>query len=250
MEVQLFSEDSSISSFTVIEFIVKQALLYQGHSQISIKDNVDEDEEGKSLSFQKVLKSNYWYSESKTLMRQERVAFKKALTTALFENKPLIIWHFDGDKKFSDFESSSCIAHVKFEEILSKIKDEVSDRHGNSRKLHKNNIVLMIPCYSIEAWLFQNKSFYDELIESFEKLLKFAPESNHSSIREIIEKLNFLKSLPVEEFDEIEKIKEFFPRDKANKYYPLMAENLPYDELVKIDKSYADFIKNLEKALA
>lgn len=242
--LMIVSEDSSKAAFPTLKNLLSL-----------ITEKLDLDVSGfidPSGDMKKIAHANACFlkeepnQERQYLAREQQSYFRRLIANELGSREKFLIWHIDGDCKFSEYdETKGNIA--KFKALISDLPEQLPVRRGNGTvPVFKDNIITMVPCYSIEAWLFQNKAFFQEIIDKVEKQLPHVPEDQKPKFNHIIENLKVLQELPHEEFDEVLKIKDLFPVRESKNFYPKMAEGLPHDELMKIDKSYAKFVKKLK----
>lgn len=235
--LMIVSEDSSVSTFTTLQ---KLLLLISEKEDLNVSEIVD-----CPLELKKLATANAWLSK-----KQKYVDFVRILVNELDKLSKYLVWHIDGDCKFSEYHEE-CGNIAKFRSLIANLPERLPVRRGSGFvPVFKDNIITMVPCYSIEAWLFQNKAFYQEIIDKVEKQLPHVSGNQKEKLNQIIENLKVLQELPCEEFEEILKIKELFPIRESKNFYPKMAEGLPHDELMKIDKSYAKFVKKLKELIA
>lgn len=99
---------------------------------------------------------------------QRRVAIAKAIATAVFTPSNFVFYHVDADQCFSDPRESQPENVAFFESILTTVRqhlEALKQMHKDERSVDEmiDRVCLLLPYYSLEAWLFQNTRMGREL---------------------------------------------------------------------------------------
>lgn len=163
LSVLVLTEDSGTKSFETLRAIARELL-----------KQVDEHIQTHKVSFEPVrnelalqaLHANLWKS-TKPKDRQKQVELIRTLATQVMLEDGWVLFHFDGDRAWSERESSENVArfqtlvHEKVQALLvlnfTQLQDGSTPQDIEARaKARMTRLKTVVPFYSIEAWLFQN----------------------------------------------------------------------------------------------
>ena len=211
VKIFIISEDTGKNSFQIVKNIVEKSFLGLNY-KISQKFEYSDE-----LNNEQNVKAANWKNRNDCHFRQ----FMQKLKSKLYNNV-FIIWHIDADVIWENYNKSDNIK--KFKKFIDKIKNTPSPRNGKIIQVDlTKKIINMFPAYSIEAWLYP---FYKKVEEINKKDFK-------------------LKNIPIDEFDDIEKIK-----DKSginDKYNLQLSKQISFKRLNNVGKSYSKFIEDLKE---
>jgi hypothetical protein len=235
--ITVLSEDGSPSGqSTVLKFIKRAAVSVCATCQ---PQNLKCEPREETLQKQ-TISGNLWKCE-KPQDHAKIVQLKQYLATRLGKANSLVFYHFDGDVPWNKRES--CENKDKFQR---KIIDGVTQllakppcAIGTARSKEQvddciSRLVVVVPFYSIEAWLFQNT---DQLIENCRKKCR----SRHQKHKRVL--LSWADNPKV--LEELDKPKEQYCL-KATKNRELAETSFPWPKLESVGKSYSAFVKDLE----
>lgn len=171
---------------------------------------------------------------------RRRVEIARAIATEVFVESNFVFYHVDADQCFSAPRRSSPENVAFYEGILLTVQqhlDALKQKHGDSRPIDELicRVLLLLPYYSIEAWLFQNTRIGRELckrhhrgqhVESFD-----AWEQDRGAL------------------DEVEKPKNAGCLN-ASHYLDLATREYPNKAVYAAGKSYAESVDRLSKCNA
>jgi len=104
-------------------------------------------------------RANSWKS-SKTSDYSKRVALCKSIASQILEPDGFVFFHIDADRPWADFDSSENVAQIG-RLLLGPIRGHVARNLKVASESPKvddklQRLCFLIPCYSIESWLYQN----------------------------------------------------------------------------------------------
>lgn len=155
MGILLLSEDGSENARPTLEALVKKMMRL-----------VDEHCLTNMLPFDKpdkaavaIVRANLWKSTNPK-HRSEIVALRRTLATKLTAQPPgFVLFHIDGDCRWS--EEASCENHAQFRKsIVAKVRERIVETNSKWTKDEvdrcMSRLIVLLPFYSIEAWVYQN----------------------------------------------------------------------------------------------
>ncbi|MGK4003815.1 hypothetical protein WMF31_14380 [Sorangium sp. So ce1036] len=117
-----------------------------------------EPPEGESV--RKALRGNLWKSREPRDHRARRDLIGYIATKLLESDRAFVVYHIDGDRPWAEREASDNVA--KFRSFIeTDVRQFVEHRRLQSGRapagdLALTQLLLLVPHYSVEAWLFQN----------------------------------------------------------------------------------------------
>lgn len=217
IKIRIITEDNSKKAIEVFTNLFKSIL----------KNSIDEfdsrviklpDNDG--FNFEDVMSGNRWTQKrprDKGLSFRIR-EFKRAISQYLIGENCFILWHFDGDMEWSSSkDGEKCKTLQQFKIFIESIP-----KNEKNKRITDEHFLMLIPFYSIEAWLYQNR-----------KVLK------------TISKTEDILSVPPEKLDEIKKVKEEFTI-KA-KYNLELSRQFPFSDVFKLNKSFTSSILTIQR---
>lgn len=216
VKVRIITEDNSKDALEVYTNLFKSILknCTEGFDsrQVKIPDN-------ESFSFADVAGGNNWRQKrprDKGLSFRIK-EFKREIASYLMNKNSFILWHFDGDMKWSGSKNGTkCQTFQQFQKFIDPILEKT-----DTPDITKDRFLLLIPFYSIEAWLYQNKA-----------------------VLKTISRTDDIQKISPEELDEIEKIKEKFTI-KA-KYNRDLSKQYPFNAVFKLGKSFYQSVLTIQ----
>jgi septum formation topological specificity factor MinE len=165
LSVLLLSEDRSAGAFEVLRSLAKELLKQVDEYVHTHRVTFEPLREASALQ---ALHANIWKSTNPR-DRAKQVALFRSIATQLLLENGWVLFHFDGDRPWADRESSENVR--KFDEFVlkdvrriieGKLQEQMAGQPEARRaaaervqeRLRKLKVV--VPFYSIEAWLYQN----------------------------------------------------------------------------------------------
>jgi hypothetical protein len=148
----VLTEDSGGDGYDTIFALFKKMVVEADHG---CRTNILDPEPMQNAEARRALRANKWKSKSKLDQREIEV-LRRTIATRLLEGG-FVVFHVDGDRRWSGRESSE--NEAKFETLIrqpvqqvvaSKLDD--ADRRASTMR----RLLLLMPFYSIESWLYQN----------------------------------------------------------------------------------------------
>lgn len=210
MNILLLSEDGSKHARPTLEALVPKMLrLVDGQYRDDALRFEPPDEATVAIA-----RGNQWKSKNPR-HHSEIVALRRTLATKLTEQPPgFVLFHIDGDHRWS--EGPHCENDAQFEEIIAvKVRELVAKTNSKwtSDELNRcmSRLIVLVPFYSIEAWLYQNIKHARELCNRHHGGRHFQQfdewERDRAAIDEIVKpkeegclKSNFNRDLAENEF--------------------------------------------------
>jgi len=153
LSVLVLTEDSGKESHDVISNVTRRSFqLIVPNPRTNYIDFAPPDEQAI-----RVIRANLWKSPR---YQADRINLRRLIATKLLENEPpgFVVFHVDGDRPWSQREDSENLQ--AFKQIIEIPVQQLLTNYlkGDKQKAAKlmQRFFLMIPFYSIEAWLFQN----------------------------------------------------------------------------------------------
>lgn len=165
LSVLLLSEDRSTGAFEVLRSLAKELLKQVDEHVHTHRVTFEPLREEQALH---ALHGNIWKSTSPR-DRAKQVALFRSIATQLLLENGWVLFHFDGDRPWADRESSENTR--KFKEIVLKnvlllVEQTLQGQTPGQREAQRANaerarerlrrLKVVVPFYSIEAWLYQN----------------------------------------------------------------------------------------------
>ncbi len=227
MKIIILSEDRNKDSGEVITNIIKKALGGIDPKVNAILHTLSFDT---SWNREDVLKGTYWKSsvtKKKEPWNSQMRELMMRIINALLDEECYVFWHIDGDVTWKSFCKKRPYNHDLFHKVL-KENNTIMAQTGKMFSLDTSKLFLVMPCYSIEAWLYP-------FVETIGEV------HNHNQRRVLDE----LATIEVEEFDEIEKIKDTY--DITDTFNAELSQQFCHDTLYKIGKSYTALFKEMNE---
>lgn len=161
-----------------------------------VQPNHDEkliDVQGDHSDAQEAAQANQGKSRRKA-GHQRRVAIARAIATEIFTESNFVFYHVDADRTFGAPREPKPENVLFFENILIVVRQHIEalkQQHGDTRSTDEiiNRIRLLLPYYSLEAWLFQNTRIGRELCQKHHRAQHVGTfnewEQNRSSLDEV-----------------------------------------------------------------
>lgn len=154
LRILVFTEDSGkYAHATVVALVEKMLRLVDKHYQRG-RLSFEPPEEADAL----VARANFWRSTSPEHFRQ-RVSLVRSIATKVAEETGFVFFHIDGDCPWSQRETSQ--TRRQFEEhIVDKVRNLLSAKRPDwtPEEIERRTarLCVLVPFYSIEAWVYQN----------------------------------------------------------------------------------------------
>jgi hypothetical protein len=152
----VLTEDSGASAHDTVHALVKEMLKLlvpevQTH-RVDFKPLEDE-------SARRAMQANKWKSRNRLDERDIRQLIR-SIINELLKDESFVLYHIDGDCRWSERESSENIREFK-DRMLPHIEAGVRTRlpkldDVRALEEHMRRFRLLVPFFSIEAWLYQN----------------------------------------------------------------------------------------------
>jgi septum formation topological specificity factor MinE len=169
LSVLLLTEDSGGDAFATFQRVAKE-LLKQVDAYVNTQPQRLTFEPVREKEALQALHANIWKSD-KARDRQKQVALIGTLATQLMLENGWALFHFDGDRTWSDRASSENVK--KFQDLVRekvrlRIVMELEKRQAQASKpvvphelearanQRMTRLKQVVPFYSMESWLFQN----------------------------------------------------------------------------------------------
>lgn len=223
--ILILTEDSGERSFDTLKALIEKMLFLvdAAHVPTRVKYLPATSAARAGMRF------NCWKSQNPR-DHGKRVDLARAIATALSREDHVVIVHVDGDRPYSqsDYGNNADNLHD-----FRKLVETVVIQHlGSARKLIER-MVIVVPFYSIEAWLYQN---FDEI----QRICKESPNSRTTHDLELISSWQQDRTL----LDEVHAPKETLSlKDKYN--HRLATARFPAKATYDVGKSYANAINAL-----
>ncbi len=156
VSVLVLTEDSGTDASAVVQAVTRRLVAQaDGGCQtqlLSMEPLLDE------IATQ-ALRANFWKSASR-LHHRAIVTLREAIATKLLEENGFVVFHVDADRKWS--ESASSENARKFELLIRERVAALIDAsltRGPARRTRDEamaRLLVLLPHYSIESWLYQN----------------------------------------------------------------------------------------------
>ena len=154
LHIIVFSEDQGAAATQVVKAFAKRLFQHIEPSVPTQSLNFVPD-----LNHRSVMSGNSWKGKKTT---PETVRLRQAIANYLREPKAFVVFHTDGDTKWSNFEGSENRA-LFVKNIVRPVKVLLSGAKLNGAQMTPTDVDLaaarllhVVPHYSIEAWLYQN----------------------------------------------------------------------------------------------
>lgn len=165
LSIVILTEDSGKDGRATVEALARRMLDlvvpdFQSHRiQFVPRDPAEEE----------AMRGNIWKTDGKNPMEHERrVRLRRYIVRRLSLQNSFVLFHIDGDRPWSERHTSeNAEKFQKFRVTLPQVADRGrannprprvdGTAHNESRpELHLENLILICPYRSIEAWLYQN----------------------------------------------------------------------------------------------
>lgn len=158
MRFVIFSEDQHPDAPQVVTAFVKRLLQYVAPTvQTGSSDGTQRPSFVPDIHHKAVMSGNNWREAKLRSRRTEIIQLVQAIADYLSTPDTFVIFHTDGDTKWSERHTSEIRGHFEL-----RIVDRVKELLRNSRlseaeqNLAQARLLHVVPHYSIEAWLYQN----------------------------------------------------------------------------------------------
>lgn len=224
MQIYLFGEDSYSKSTKILKNIILKSFF-----QIDSNFN-DESEEfsyAETEFYWLTLQSNQWKNKKPT---SNFDSLCKLIADIYLNEDEFIFWHIDADITWQDgFNINSSSNIIDFQNIILKKVANYLSAKGTTLdfEILYNKLILIVPFYSIESWLYENYQII---------------EHTHKAEFQVLQNL---KHTHGDTFDMIHQIKNTpSVQDKVNLE---LSNNFPSSKIYRIGMSYAHFLDKLKQ---
>lgn len=171
---------------------------------------------------------------------RRRVEIARAIATEIFIQSNFVFYHIDADRCFSAPRRTKPENVEFYESILLTVRqhlDALKQKHDDSRPIDDMvcRVLLLLPYYSIEAWLFQNTRVGRELCKKHHRGQHIASFDTWEQDRGVL--------------DEVEKPKEVGCLN-AGYYLDLATREYPSRSVYAARKSFAESVDRLSNCEA
>jgi hypothetical protein len=231
LSVMVLTEDSGSGAYTTIRALAKEMLKL-------LVPSTQTDRVGfiplEDANAQRVMHGAIWKSTAAVDEHDLRL-LRRTIVTELLKPDGFVMYHIDGDRVWADHSSSE--NDRKFRErmrapIEAALRQELTKRQV-PETLHSERmkrLCLVMPFYSIEAWLYQNTR----------EALRLCVEEGCKQCRPKLEKWLLSRA----SLDEVHQPKEeLCLRDKYNAH--LASTSFPADEVYEADASFTHAVDGL-----
>lgn len=155
MNILLLSEDGSEGARPTLKALVKKMMRLVDEHCLTNELRFDEGDDAATT----IARGNRWKSTNPK-HRRDIIALRRTLATKVTEQPPgFVLFHVDGDRSWSERALSE--NRAKFDKIIvDKVREVLVHDHPDwtSAELDRcmARLVVLVPFYSIEAWLYQN----------------------------------------------------------------------------------------------
>lgn len=149
--VLLLTEDSARDALETVKAIVHRAfgLLVDGYQSHRVAF------EPPQAVLLNVLRANRWKEFRKDeRLRNAYLDLLRTIATTLLQHNGFVVFHFDGDRRWSECETSENAA--KFERLIRLPVQQILVSKVADPAVPLARLFVLVPFYSIEAWLYQN----------------------------------------------------------------------------------------------
>lgn len=225
LSILLLTEDSGKHGFDTIKALLEKMLFLvdPAHDPSRVRYDPATTEARAGMHF------NAWKSR-KPRDQRKRVDLIKALATAVSRDDFFVIVHLDGDGTYSQSNCGAiCANYDEFRELVMP-----GVRHYLTQQSERlQRLLVIVPFYSIEAWLYQN---FGEIHRIFEE----DPGSHDAKDRTLFSDWQHNRAL----LDEVHSPKDAF--GLADKYNMRLAMNqFPAQQVFNVGKSYTNAVMTL-----
>jgi hypothetical protein len=157
LSVMVLTEDSGNDAYAIVHAVTREMLklLVPGVQTDRVDFKPLDD-----VNARRAMHANLWKSTNRLDQTNIRLLIR-SIATEMLKDAGFVLYHIDGDRRWSDHESSENVREFE-KRILQPLKAAVSAGF-QQQKLPDNavdermkRLRLLVPFYSIEAWLFQN----------------------------------------------------------------------------------------------
>ncbi|MDC0741927.1 hypothetical protein [Polyangium mundeleinium] len=168
---------------------------------------------------------------------KQRVALARAIATHIYIEANFVFHHVDADRCFSDPRRDvpeNVTFHEKVLVAVHQHLESLRQKHSDSRAPDSfmRRVKLLVPYYSIEAWLFQNTRVGRALCQKHHR-------GQHAGYWNVLEQDR-------RALDEIEKPKKN-PCMDARYYVDLASKDYPASAVYDVGKSFTQAVDGLKK---
>ena len=153
LSLLILTEDSGEAGYSTILALTREMLhLVDPDARLDSIDFEPIDNE----EARRALRGNAWTGE-KLDAHYNSTALARSIATKLLEDDGLVLFHIDGDQRWSDRKDSTNLK--KFRKSFEvRIRQLLTDKLGNRKAIEArmSRLVILTPFYSIESWLYQN----------------------------------------------------------------------------------------------
>ena len=162
LSILVLTEDGSSDAFDVVRALVKKMLLLVDEHAQTHRVQIDPANDGAK----RAMRGNLWKS-SRPADHKHKVDLTRAIATQLLQanNAGFVVFHVDGDRRWSEHGSSENLA--KFDAYRTSIQRTIDELAFRQRPVNPDTasrrkaaaigrLLLLVPFYSIESWLYQN----------------------------------------------------------------------------------------------
>ena len=220
MVIDIISEDSSKDSFDTIKNIISKSISHINHNvdlnKIEFRDRYNKNP---------LVKGSQWKSTKKNYRFRELMNF---IFSDINKSDHYVFWHIDADITFKNFskDPNNSDNYKQFENLVRL--------HPCKMDADQSRIFILLPCYSIESWLFPFVEKLDDKIYDFK-----------------------YSSIDINDFDEILLIKDKKNSGIGDVYNKDLSSYIVPSQLISVKKSFFtsfryfsthnDFLASLQK---
>jgi hypothetical protein len=150
LSILILTEDGSADAFHTIKALLEKTLflVHATHDPARI------DFEPATEEARTAMRANA-YKSRKPRDYYKRVDLIKLIATRLLRDNSFVVVHVDGDRVYSESRDGTDSENINAfrEHIECGVKDFLNGRQAQER--HRR-LLLMVPFYSVESWLYQN----------------------------------------------------------------------------------------------
>lgn len=230
LSIAVLTEDSSSDAYDVLHCLLR-AMLKLVAETAAVYDKGPIALTPAAEAQRKAMRGNMWQAKTS---RTERILIQRYIEGQLVrkDTAGFVVVHLDGDRPYCKSKSGSeSHNQARFEkDILSKVRESFKNQPDILAK-----IILLVPFYSIESWLFQNTeaalALYERHYRTHEKdIAQFKTWQQDPSL-----------------LDEVEKPKETVSI-KAKHNLDLAQNAFPAGKLDAVEKSFHQSVNRLRSS--
>ncbi len=231
LRVIILTEDSGGQGHDVLAAVAKKLFTYLVpgfQTQPAVVQMVRPDDGVRDL-----IRANAWEGRKN---HHRRVDLVKKLATDLVEGDlpRLVLWHVDGDTAWSQRRTASRVANWQTQ-IEAPVRAQLLRHFGDEVKVGQlmERLILVVPYYSIESWLYQNLDECERIAVDF--------PGDRSALKRQLQAWRSDRAA----LDEVTQLKDRCRLgDEFNK--PLAEKGWPIREVVAVGASFAALVEALQ----